>query len=136
MDQKAAEIEFNECPICLANIKTYGLLNLCDHLFCLKCILDWSDFTNTQTGGVSCPMCRTISKYIAVSKCPLTGKPKKEYLSQKLVEVLTTKFLSTLILSENQDNEPLDLDTKSEDGNDIRQEHQLPWFLANLVGHH
>lgn len=48
----------NQCSICLDTIDGLSSLDECIHTFCLKCILEWSQVTN------SCPACRTTFKSI------------------------------------------------------------------------
>lgn len=37
------EARKDECPICLAKIKTEASIDTCSHVFCKKCIKKWSE---------------------------------------------------------------------------------------------
>ena len=42
----------DECPVCLGSYSIDTCLP-CGHLFCARCIIDWS-----ERGVVTCPLCR------------------------------------------------------------------------------
>jgi PHD and RING finger domain-containing protein 1 len=50
------------CPICLANfpVQEIGTPDTCDHIFCAKCIEEWSHKLNR------CPIDRLVFKFILV----------------------------------------------------------------------
>ncbi|KAH8832591.1 hypothetical protein DL96DRAFT_1676979 [Flagelloscypha sp. PMI_526] len=61
------------CCICLEKPTTYGLLQGCNHVFCLQCIRTWRDPTGKTAdvvdAGVNkrCPLCRVPSKFTTPS---------------------------------------------------------------------
>ncbi|KAF9525970.1 hypothetical protein CPB83DRAFT_940817 [Crepidotus variabilis] len=68
-----ADDEEEFCSICFEKPSTFGLLNGCGHIFCIKCIKQWRDPQN-KGGGVlesgnnkKCPMCRASSAFITPS---------------------------------------------------------------------
>merc|ERR1712154_79009 len=52
--------ESEKCPICLIKLRQQdmGTPEGCDHCFCLECIMEWSQTTNT------CPLDRQVFKII------------------------------------------------------------------------
>ena len=64
------------CGICLEEIEFQGIINCCQHLFCLKCIKKWSEVNYRQSEN-SCPVCKKRFNSIAnVSR-------RKEYKQSK-----------------------------------------------------
>jgi len=80
-----------ECAVCLelvlskpvASERRFGLLPACSHAFCLACIRAWRASPQSAPGGAgqaaaehsrTCPVCRTISFYVA----PSTTWPRDE----------------------------------------------------------
>jgi len=76
--QKDGELS---CSICLENCesakKRFGLLNGCDHVFCLECIREWRKQIDSQVVR-SCPLCRKQSHYVIPSTIFATGEAKKK----------------------------------------------------------
>jgi len=54
------------CPICMSPFgkRKVGTPDLCDHLFCLECILEWSKNVNT------CPLDRQVFRMILARRSP------------------------------------------------------------------
>ncbi|KAL7672615.1 hypothetical protein ACOME3_007499 [Neoechinorhynchus agilis] len=69
----------HKCGVCLDTIKEYGLLDCCDHQFCIECIQQWRQLSLTQNHQ-SCPCCRRICCVIARSKRYLPNGPEKQNL--------------------------------------------------------
>ncbi|KAH6916184.1 makorin-2 [Coprinopsis sp. MPI-PUGE-AT-0042] len=65
--------ESTQCSICYETPVTFGLLEGCNHVFCIKCIKSWRDPSAKSTDMLgsgntkSCPMCRTSSHFITPS---------------------------------------------------------------------
>ncbi|CAF1024484.1 unnamed protein product [Adineta steineri] len=64
-----------KCGICLETVwdrdgdKRFGLLENCDHIFCLECIRKWRSSASYEYKVVkACPECRTKSDFITPSK--------------------------------------------------------------------
>jgi len=74
------------CGICHEDInntnKRYGLLQNCDHVYCLDCIkMHRSGKMNTSislTNRLKCPICRVHSRFVLPSKYNLKGEQKKK----------------------------------------------------------
>ncbi|PFH46872.1 hypothetical protein AMATHDRAFT_153580 [Amanita thiersii Skay4041] len=61
------------CSVCLEKPVTFGLLDGCNHVFCIQCIRQWRDPSNKH-GDLAdsmnmkkCPMCRSPSKFVTPS---------------------------------------------------------------------
>ena len=50
-----------ECPVCLKS-KNSKLVLECGHVFCRKCITEWSKKNKIQKITTTCPMCRRVLK--------------------------------------------------------------------------
>ena len=71
--------------------RRFGLLNACDHIFCLNCIRDWRE-GGTQRGAEAsaasneqarqCPICRVVSHFIT----PSTLWPRNEEEKTKMID--------------------------------------------------
>lgn len=88
-----------ECAVCLEVVmnapriadRRFGLLNNCDHAFCLSCIRNWRE-GGVQRGAEAsassnelarqCPICRTTSHFIT----PATTWPRNEEEKMKVTE--------------------------------------------------
>ncbi|UJR25696.1 hypothetical protein I4U23_007047 [Adineta vaga] len=64
-----------KCGICLEKVwdregdKRFGLLENCDHIFCLECIRKWRSSSNYEHKVVkACPECRTKSDFVTPTK--------------------------------------------------------------------
>ena len=87
---KGGRIEYEgdqECVICLepvlANGKRFGILESCDHCFCLDCIRDWRatyDKKIKKTHYRTCPICRENSYLVIPSTKHIGWGPEKEDL--------------------------------------------------------
>mmetsp|Transcript_23306 Transcript_23306/g.25885 ORF Transcript_23306/g.25885 Transcript_23306/m.25885 type:complete len:278 (-) Transcript_23306:231-1064(-) len=74
-----------QCSVCLENVlenqKTFGLLQNCDHVFCLQCIRSWRKSNvdaDSGSKGVThkCPVCRELSHYVIPSSTFAKGDEK------------------------------------------------------------
>ncbi|MES1903490.1 MAG: E3 ubiquitin-protein ligase makorin-1, partial [Paramarteilia canceri] len=80
---KTEQSESKVCGICYEKIfgqKQFGLLNGCQHSFCLECIVEWRNQKEEvyETNCRSCPMCRTVSNYVIPSKYFFEDLSEKE----------------------------------------------------------
>lgn len=84
------------CSICLQAVlaegRRFGLLPLCNHMFCLDCILAWRQRSScaSRESARRCPVCRIPSYFVIPSNRFFTGEPKRKrvheyltFLSQK-----------------------------------------------------
>eukprot|EP01126_Amoeba_proteus_P049941 TRINITY_DN5865_c0_g1_i3.p1 TRINITY_DN5865_c0_g1~~TRINITY_DN5865_c0_g1_i3.p1 ORF type:complete len:304 (-),score=24.90 TRINITY_DN5865_c0_g1_i3:144-1055(-) len=89
-DQEVKEIHdqdqevkgINECSICYITLGSnsenkYGLLNNCDHVFCLACIRKWRTTTSSSEVSHTCPVCRVRSSFVIPSPIYASGGKKK-----------------------------------------------------------
>mmetsp|Transcript_1308 Transcript_1308/g.1774 ORF Transcript_1308/g.1774 Transcript_1308/m.1774 type:complete len:254 (-) Transcript_1308:180-941(-) len=73
-----------ECQICLEKVLTagrqFGVLDRCDHIFCLKCIRSWRatyDKRTTKHHYRTCPICRQTSYLVIPSYFHCLGNEKE-----------------------------------------------------------
>jgi E3 ubiquitin-protein ligase makorin len=83
------------CAICLQSVlaegRRFGLLPLCNHLFCLDCILAWRHRSSvSRESARRCPMCRVPSYFVIPSNRFFTGDPKRRRV-QEYLEFLAQK---------------------------------------------
>lgn len=78
-----------ECQICLdkvlLNKKQFGVLDNCDHVFCLKCIRSWRatyDQRTTKHHYRTCPICRQTSYLVVPSYFHATGSDKEALIDE------------------------------------------------------
>ncbi|XP_049826819.1 E3 ubiquitin-protein ligase makorin-2-like [Aethina tumida] len=89
---KTCSICYNEIPS--EESPTYGVLTLCEHVFCYGCISTWKKYCNLQCSGVRCPMCRRISSFIV--RCKYFPKDTQtKLIFVKHVYLAVIKYLST-----------------------------------------
>lgn len=98
MKPKKKEKKFEgdaECSICLekvlANGKRFGLLENCNHPFCLDCIRDWRatyDKKVKKTHYRTCPICRENSYLVIPSNTLITDWDIKGDLIEEYTEAL------------------------------------------------
>eukprot|EP00297_Palpitomonas_bilix_P012098 CAMPEP_0113875106 /NCGR_PEP_ID=MMETSP0780_2-20120614/4748_1 /TAXON_ID=652834 /ORGANISM="Palpitomonas bilix" /LENGTH=319 /DNA_ID=CAMNT_0000861039 /DNA_START=96 /DNA_END=1056 /DNA_ORIENTATION=+ /assembly_acc=CAM_ASM_000599 len=77
-----------KCGICLELVKNsgqpYGLLNGCDHVFCLVCIRNWRESAKMEEEKLeaarSCPLCRNHSDYVVPSWVFPSSAEEKEMI--------------------------------------------------------
>ncbi|XP_053668357.1 E3 ubiquitin-protein ligase makorin-2-like [Anopheles marshallii] len=72
-----AEVELSRgktCGICMEVVmdkrpreQRFGILPMCPHIFCIKCIRIWRKSDNAKRAKRSCPMCRVVSKFVCPS---------------------------------------------------------------------
>ncbi|KAK4523218.1 hypothetical protein GAYE_PCTG44G1111 [Galdieria yellowstonensis] len=84
-----------ECGICLdyprKSGKSFGLLENCDHVFCLECIRQWRQHS-LEFGQVVryCPVCRTPSFFVIPSLVVPASVERKKEIIEKYKSKLTT----------------------------------------------
>ena len=85
----------DECCVCLdkvlANGKRFGILDGCDHTFCLDCIRGWRstyDAKNKKGHYRTCPICRRNSYLVIPSAKLVKSGPEKEGLLEDYREAL------------------------------------------------
>lgn len=72
------------CGICLEPIgpeynKRFGLLEGCDHVYCMDCVMTWrADGSSEAEDRRVCPTCRTKSSYVIPSWEYCVGEDKKQ----------------------------------------------------------
>jgi E3 ubiquitin-protein ligase makorin len=85
----------DECVICLekvlANGKRFGILENCQHAFCLDCIRDWRatyDKKVKKTHYRTCPICRSNSYLVIPSSHMIYDGDVKDQLIDEYTEAL------------------------------------------------
>ena len=90
--EERAYIEENdeECQICLERVlasgKQFGILDGCDHTFCLKCIREWRATFDKRTSKHhfrTCPICRQNSFLVIPSYYMVMSGPEKDELIEE-----------------------------------------------------
>ncbi|KAI8771855.1 E3 ubiquitin-protein ligase makorin-1 [Biomphalaria glabrata] len=89
-----------ECGICLENVmekegkdsKRFGILENCNHCFCLSCIRQWRSNKNSliETHR-ACPSCRTHSDFVTPSKYWVECPEEKKKLISDYKDALSKK---------------------------------------------
>ena len=69
-------IKPDECAICLADIIVEDSLLLCNHLFHVKCILQWCKCQIKNHKLPSCPLCKTEYNYTQFAKNVINNNSK------------------------------------------------------------
>lgn len=81
------------CSICLQSVlvegKRFGLLPLCNHIFCIDCIVTWRN-TSHRESARKCPVCRVSSFFVIPSPRFFIGDPKIKRIGEYL-EFLASK---------------------------------------------
>lgn len=84
-----------ECCICLemvlASNRQFGVLDNCDHTFCLKCIREWRSTYNPKVSKHhyrTCPICRRNSYLVIPSDHVVKSGPEKDVLVEEYKEML------------------------------------------------
>ena len=84
-----------ECQICLepvlANGKQFGVLDGCDHTFCLKCIREWRATYDKRTSKKhfrTCPICRQTSFLVVPSYYMVNSGTDKDHLIDEYNDTL------------------------------------------------
>jgi hypothetical protein len=85
----------DECCICLekviANGKQFGVMDGCDHTFCLDCIRGWRATYDKRAGKHhfrTCPICRRNSYTVVPSSKMIKSGPEKEDLINEYKSVV------------------------------------------------
>lgn len=85
------EVGVECCGICLDEITNFGLLEGCDHAFCIECINQWrKEAKNARNeddleSKRACPLCREHSNFIIPSYKYATGDEKKKIIADRLI---------------------------------------------------
>lgn len=75
----------------LANGKQFGVLDGCDHTFCLKCIREWRATYDKRTAKKhfrTCPICRKNSFLVIPSYYMVNSGPDKDELIEEYNQTL------------------------------------------------
>ena len=94
--KKAPKYQLDEeCCICLEKVlasnRQFGVLDNCDHTFCLKCIRNWRSTYDRKTSKHhfrTCPICRKNSFLVVPSDHLVKSGPEKDYLIEEYKEAL------------------------------------------------
>lgn len=85
----------DECCICLEKVlasgKKFGVMDGCDHSFCLDCIRGWRATYDKRTGKHhfrTCPICRRNSYIVIPSTRMIKSGPEKDELMDEYKQVL------------------------------------------------
>mmetsp|Transcript_11288 Transcript_11288/g.24434 ORF Transcript_11288/g.24434 Transcript_11288/m.24434 type:complete len:407 (-) Transcript_11288:23-1243(-) len=84
--QPSFNVEDPECGICFESIlkrgERFGILENCDHAFCLSCIRSWRKQREQQDRQNLrlCPVCRNESFFVVPSDTPLTDPVEKNHV--------------------------------------------------------
>ena len=85
----------DECCICLEKVlkngKQFGILDGCDHTFCLPCIRGWRatyDKRTTKHHFRTCPICRRNSYLVIPSAKIIKSSPEKDDLIEEYKEMV------------------------------------------------
>ena len=75
--------EFSECGICFENVRRrgerFGMLENCDHAFCLSCIRGWRREREQDKQNLRlCPVCRNESFYVIPCDTIVLDPPEKK----------------------------------------------------------
>ena len=89
-DDEEEEEEEDKCSICFDKPQgTIGLLENCDHVFCMDCISKWRSHRSAEVAVETqrtCPICRKKSFFVVPSSRPLKGKLRESAIeSFKLI---------------------------------------------------
>jgi E3 ubiquitin-protein ligase makorin len=87
----------DECCICmekvLASGKQFGILDGCDHTFCLNCIRGWRSTYDKKSGSKhhyrTCPICRRNSYLVIPSDHVIKNGPEKDDIVEEYKEVIS-----------------------------------------------
>jgi hypothetical protein len=84
-----------ECCICLEKViasnRQFGVLDNCDHTFCLKCIRGWRSTYDKRISKHhyrTCPICRRNSYLVIPSDHVVKSGPEKDDLIQEYKDIL------------------------------------------------
>lgn len=95
------EQQYSVCEICCEDVfakgSKFGLLDNCDHVFCLDCIREWRNqkFGQDRLNLRKCPICRLDSFVIIPSSVFLIGKDKlleKQKYTSHLAQIPCRNF--------------------------------------------
>jgi E3 ubiquitin-protein ligase makorin len=76
----------------LASGKKFGVLDGCDHTFCLECIRGWRSTYDKRAGKHhfrTCPICRRNSYLVIPSSKMIKSGPEKDELLDEYREVVS-----------------------------------------------
>jgi hypothetical protein len=148
-----------ECGICIENVlakdRQFGILDGCEHAFCLDCIRNWRATYIKKMSKESmrmCPLCRKLSYLVIPSSSYLPGGPSKEQLVDEYKWTLgqipcrhfnfgdgECPFLNSCFYSHiSKDGKIFDYDVKAryinEDGEIVVEKEAEHTTLASLIG--
>jgi len=91
-----------ECGICLESVlnknRQFGLLQSCNHVFCLECIRGWRSSTGEfGERARGCPLCREVSLVLIPSPVMILDQSKKELMFEmyrKKLEKIPCKYFN------------------------------------------
>lgn len=78
------------CGICLEKITRFGLLEGCNHSFCIKCIQSWRNEAlncrqeTKKSNARSCPLCREHSHFVVSSNQYHKDEEKHKFISDTI----------------------------------------------------
>lgn len=93
--EDTTNVRYLKCNMCQESViacdrgrNRYGMLENCEHIFCLKCIYPWKSVTNSKTVfpglSLTCPNCGVVSPCIsAVRRLVGSQNEKKELIDQR-----------------------------------------------------
>ncbi|KAK8821491.1 hypothetical protein WA556_001942 [Blastocystis sp. ATCC 50177/Nand II] len=84
-EKKPAQLEYStECCICQEDVlkanKRFGLMQNCNHVFCLECIRNWRYSHIGDPNVRRCPLCRATSFYVIPSNVPIFDQDVKDQI--------------------------------------------------------
>ncbi|OAF64499.1 hypothetical protein A3Q56_07793, partial [Intoshia linei] len=86
------------CEICMITIfekkknseKRFGLMQSCDHIFCLGCIRQWrNEFSANRKNRRKCPICRISSNFVVPSEHFKTHGEEKDEIFENYISALS-----------------------------------------------
>lgn len=93
--EKYIKANDEECNICLMKVlkngRKFGVLDGCDHCFCLNCIRNWRSTYDKRVSKLhfrTCPLCRQNSYLVIPSDFFVRSGPDKEDLIDQYKETL------------------------------------------------
>uniref|UniRef100_A0A6B2LL05 RING-type domain-containing protein n=1 Tax=Arcella intermedia TaxID=1963864 RepID=A0A6B2LL05_9EUKA len=99
--------EDTECGICYDTVKERGIMNVCEHLFCYRCISKWAQRSNT------CPLCNRRFTRLKRKQVVSGSENKRRRCREQVEKVPHREQRSTLLLrrleepeEENEDETP------------------------------
>ena len=88
----------------LAKGKQFGVLDGCDHTFCLQCIREWRATYDKKTSKHhyrTCPICRKNSYLVIPSYYMVNSGPEKDALIEEFLNSNADKTICTFFMQGN-----------------------------------